>query len=129
MPGDQFQSWAAFDANGDLRIGTFDRSSAATGSSANHLYGYTVLTYGGSGTTVSTVNSDPTQGDRWFARTVSTAADWPFKHATAFLGDYSGIAVIPGTSHVVAYWTDMRENATFAGVTRKGEDAFFGYVP
>jgi len=29
---------------------------------------------------------------------------------------------------VVAYWTDMREDATFAGVTRKGEDAFFAKI-
>jgi len=26
---------------------------------------------------------------------------------------------------VVAYWTDMRNDVTFAGVTRKGEDAYF----
>ncbi len=25
----------------------------------------------------------------------------------------------------VAYWTDMRNDATFAGITRKGEDAYF----
>ena len=74
---------------------------------------------------VSTVQSDPTTGDRWFARTVNSA----FPRATAFLGDYSNIAVVPGTTHVVAYWTDMREQACFpAGVCGSGEDAFFAYA-
>jgi hypothetical protein len=27
---------------------------------------------------------------------------------------------------VVAYWTDMRNPANFGGVTRSGEDAYFG---
>jgi len=125
LPGDQFQGWSAFDASGALRIGTFDRSYDA----ANHLYGYSLLTETGPGTfsktQVSTVLSNPTTGDRWFARNVNPG----FPHATAFLGDYSNIAVIPGTTSVVAYWTDMRENATFAGVTRKGEDAFFALIP
>ena len=125
LPGDQFQGWSAFDASGTLRIGTFDRSY----DSANHLYGYSLLTQTGpssfSKTQVSTVLSNPTSGDRWFARTVNPA----FPNATAFLGDYSNIAVVPGTTSVVAYWTDMREDATFAGVTRKGEDAFFALIP
>jgi hypothetical protein len=29
---------------------------------------------------------------------------------------------------VVAYWTDMREAACFAGVCRSGEDAYFAYA-
>ena len=128
--GDQFQSWAAFDSSGALRIGTFDRSSAATGDGSNHLYAYTVGTWDGSNgfsssSVVSSVNSDPTTGDRWFARN----ANPNFPHATAFLGDYSGIGIVPGTDHVVAYWTDLRNDATFAGVTRKGEDAYFGFLP
>jgi hypothetical protein len=55
-----------------------------------------------------------------------------FPHATAFLGDYSNIAAIPGTpSGVVAYWTDMRlENCwgLAPGCGRTGEDAFFAKV-
>jgi hypothetical protein len=47
-----------------------------------------------------------------------------FPHATAFLGDYSNIAAT-ADGGVVAYWTDMRNGVTFAGVTRKGEDAYF----
>lgn len=123
IPNDQFMPWGAYDKNGILRIGFFDRSY----DTANHKYGYTLATETAPGalafTTaqVTTTLSDPTTGDRWFARNVNKA----FPHATAFLGDYSGIAVTPD-GHVVAYWTDMRVDATFAGVTRKGEDAFFG---
>jgi len=123
--GDQFQPWGAYDASGTLRIGTFDRGTDA----ANHKYDYSIATQTGPSTfsfaPVSTQQSDPTMGQRWFARTVNSS----FPNATAFLGDYSNIAVVPGTNHVVAYWTDLRENASFAGVTRKGQDAFFAFVP
>jgi hypothetical protein len=55
-----------------------------------------------------------------------------FPNATAFLGDYSNIAAVPGTSSgIVAYWTDMRlENCwgLTSGCGRTGEDAFFGSV-
>jgi hypothetical protein len=121
LPGDQFMPWGAFDSNGKLRIGTFDRSYDP----ANHKYGYTVLTQTGPGTFTSTQVtdqlSDPTTGDRWFARTVNSA----FPNATAFLGDYSTIAATPDGG-VVAYWTDMRNPACFAGSCRSGEDAYFG---
>jgi hypothetical protein len=40
------------------------------------------------------------------------------------LGDYSNIAAT-ADGGVVAYWTDMRNDATFAGATGHGEDAFF----
>ena len=124
LANDQFMTWGAFDAAGTLRIGTFDRS----GDTANHLYDYSLLTQTGpssySRSVVSTVQSDPTTGDRWFARTVNAA----FPRATAFMGDYSNIAVVPGTTHVVAYWTDMRGQACFpASVCGHGEDAYFGY--
>jgi hypothetical protein len=121
---DQFMPWGAYDAAGVLRIGTFDRS----GDPANHRYNYSIATLNGSNsssfTFVSTVASDPTRDVRWFARTVNPA----FPNATAFLGDYSNIAVVPGTTQVVAYWTDLRENACFAGVCRHGEDAYFARV-
>lgn len=124
IPGDQFMPWGAFDASGMLRVGTFDRGYDA----ANHEYGYSVLngTPGSFTSTEATTElSDPTTGDRWFARTVN--ADFPF--ATAFLGDYSNIAVVPGTTSVVAYWTDMRNDASFAGRTGHGEDAYFALLP
>ena len=124
IAGDQYQQWSVYDTSGRLRIGTFDRSVDPS----NHMYGYTVasvtsvspLTF--TTQTVSTANSDPTTNDRWFARTVSP--DPAFKNATAFSGDYSNIAAT-ADGGVVAYWTDMRNDVTFAGVTRKGEDAYF----
>ncbi|HKA48133.1 MAG TPA: sialidase family protein [Candidatus Dormibacteraeota bacterium] len=122
LAGDQFMPWGAYDTSGKLRIGFFDRSVDP----ANHKYGYTLATERTGGSlsftkaVISTVDSDPTTGDRWFARNVNPA----FPHATAFLGDYSNIAAT-ADGGVVAYWTDMRNDATFAGITRKGEDAFF----
>jgi hypothetical protein len=127
LPGDQFQSWSAYDTNGLLRVGAFDRSA----DSNNHLYNYSLSTETSPGsltfatTPVSTAQSDPTTGDRWFAATLN--ASFPF--ATAFLGDYSGIAIIPDGSGVVSYWTDMRNDVTFAGRTGHGEDAYFAKTP
>ena len=74
--------------------------------------------------TVSTQQSDPTKNDRWFAATLNPA----FPFATLFLGDYSNIAVVPGTTHVVAYWTDMRNEACFGSRCGHGEDAYFAYA-
>jgi hypothetical protein len=128
LSGDQFMPWAVFDGSGQLRIGFFDRSY----DSANHEYGYTLATETSPGvfsmSQVTTALSDPTTNDRWFARTVNGS----FPNATAFLGDYSNIAAVPGTSNgIVAYWTDMRlENCwgLTSGCGRTGEDAFFGSV-
>jgi hypothetical protein len=126
LAGDQFQPWGAYDNDGLLRIGTFDRRYDA----ANHHYDYSLATETGSGTLsfslgkVSTVSSDPTTGDRWFAGTAD--ADFPF--ATTFLGDYSNIAAVP-SGGVVAYWTDLREQACFGGRCGHGEDAYFAAAP
>ena len=121
---DQFQPWGAFDAAGRLRIGTFDRGTDP----ANHQYDYSLATQTGpasySFAAVSTVRSDPTRDNRWFARNLNPA----FPHATAFLGDYSNVAVVPGTTRVVAYWTDLRDTACFAGICRHGQDAYFASV-
>jgi hypothetical protein len=122
LAGDQFMPWGAFDTSGTLRIGTFDRSYDP----ANHMYGYTLLTQAGagfSGEQVTTELSDPTMNDRWFARTVNE--DYPF--ATAFLGDYSNIAAT-SDGGVVAYWTDMRDDVTFAGRTGHDENAYFAKI-
>jgi hypothetical protein len=122
LPGDQFMPWGAYDRAGVLRIGLFDRRYDP----ANHLYDYSLATETGSGTLsfstskVSTVSSDPTAGNRWFAATLDPA----FPFATTFLGDYSNIAATP-SGGVVAYWTDLREQACFAGRCGHGEDAFF----
>lgn len=120
-PGDQFQPWSVFDAKGHLRTGFFDRSYDPN----NHMYGYTVATRTTSGFTfqqVTTVLSDPTQGDRWFSGATFVAN---FPHPTEFLGDYSNIAATPDGG-VVAYWTDMRNTVNFGGRQGTGEDAYFG---
>ena len=122
ITNDQFMPWGAYDTTGHLRIGFFDRQYDPV----NHKFGYSVATESAPGsltfnvTQVSTALSDPTTGDRWFGRNVNAN----FPHATAFLGDYSNIAATPDGG-VVALWTDFRESASFAGVTRSGEDAFF----
>src|SRR6266571_3549151 len=126
LSGDQFMPWGAYDQSGRLRIGTFDRS----GDSANHKYNYALASETVAGTLafttapISDVQSDPTTGNRWFARNVNPA----FPRATAFIGDYSGIAIMPDGSGVVALWTDLRNDAKFAGITRKGQDAYFAKV-
>src|SRR5262249_51757175 len=68
---------------------------------------------------LTTALSDPTTGDRWNRVTVNAN----FPGATLFMGDYSGIAVT--RTGVAAFWTDMREDATFLGVTGHGQDAYF----
>lgn len=124
VPGDQFMPWAAFDTDGLLRIGYYDRSYDP----ANHKYGYTIATEMSSGSLtfttvqVSTVLSDPTQGELWHSAT--THPDFPY--ATGFIGDYSGIAILP--TGVAAFWTDLRETACYAGACRSGMDAYFGTV-
>jgi hypothetical protein len=125
-PNDQFMPWGAYDTSGRLRVGTFDRSVDP----ANHLYGYTVATETVPGSAaftsqvISTVNSNATRDDRWFIGT----ADPAFPNATRFLGDYSNIAATP-SGGVVAYWTDMRNQACFAGGCGHGEDAYFAVAP
>jgi hypothetical protein len=118
--------WGAYDLTGLLRIGMFDREY----DDANRRYGYSVATETATGSLgfnvsqITTALSDPTTGDRWFATTVNR--NFPF--ATTFLGDYSNIATLP-SGGVVAYWTDMREDACFAGRCGHGEDAFFAVAP
>ena len=126
LRNDQFQPWGAYDTAGRLRIGLFDRA----GDSANHAYGYTLATETAAGslafslTELTTARSDPTKNNRWFAGTLDP--DFPF--ATSFIGDYSGIAITPAGG-VVATWTDLRNDVTFAGATRKGQDMYFAAAP
>jgi hypothetical protein len=123
-PGDQFMPWASYDTSGRLRIGYFDRSY----DSANHEYGYTLATETKAGSLsfktqqLTTVLSDPTQGDRWFSGRTPNPA---FPHPTTFLGDYSGIAASPAGG-VSALWTDMRLNTCFPSRCGSSEDAFYG---
>ena len=126
LDGDQFMPWGAFDRAGLLRIGFFDRQYDP----ANHLYGYTLATQTSGGSTLFNFNqltttlSDPTKGNRWFAATAN--ASFPF--ATTFLGDYSNIATT-ASGGVVAYWTDLRQQACFGGRCGSGQDAFFATAP
>ena len=126
LAGDQFMPWGAYDTRavcGSVR-------STAPVDPANHKYDYSLATETAPGaltfTTaqVTTVNSDPTTGDRWFAGNVNAA----FPFATSFLGDYSNIAATAGGG-VVAYWTDMRNDVTFGTRTGHGEDAYFAKMP
>jgi hypothetical protein len=123
--GDQFMPWAAYDATGLLRIGYFDRSYDA----ANHRYGYTLATEQSPGSLTFTTAqltdalSDPTSGDRWFSGTTVNAS---FPHPTSFLGDYSGIAAVPGGG-VVALWTDLRNSVCFTTRCGHGEAAYFSF--
>jgi hypothetical protein len=126
IPRDQFMPWGAYDKNGILRIGLFDRQYDG----ANHRYGYSLATETGAGTLIFTTTqltttlSDPTSGNRWFAGTLN--ASFPF--ATSFLGDYSNIAARP-SGGVVAYWTDLRQQACFGSRCGHGQDAFFAAAP
>lgn len=127
IPNDQFMPWGAYDSNGLLRIGFFDRSY----DSANHKYGYTLATETSAGslafttTQVTTTLSDPTMNTRWFS---GTTLNKDFPHPTSFLGDYSNIAAT-ADGGVVAYWTDLRESVTFGGRTGSGEDGYFAVMP
>jgi hypothetical protein len=126
LAGDQFMPWGAYDSSGRLRIGFFDRQYDLL----NHRYGYSLATETAHAalafTTgqLSTALSDPTTGNRWFATTANRA----FPFATTFLGDYSNIAVRP-SGGVVAYWTDLRQQACFGSRCGSGQDAFFAAAP
>ncbi len=126
ISNDQFMPWGSYDSNGLLHIGFFDRSY----DSANHAYGYTLASETApsslsfSTTQVTTVLSDPTQNTRWFS---GRTPNPDFPNPTTFLGDYSNIAT--GSNGVVSYWTDFRNQVTFAGRTGSGEDAYFGVAP
>ena len=125
--GDQWMPWGAYDTRGLLRIGTFDRA----GDPMNHTYDYSLGTETAASSlaftfaAVSTVRSDPTRGNRWFAATLNPA----FPFATSFIGDYSNIAVFPNGSGVASYWTDLRNDATFGTRTGHGEDGYFAKTP
>jgi len=127
-PGDQWMPWGAYDTHGLLRAGTFDRAADPL----NHLYDYSLATETAPGalafgvSRVTTVRSDPTRNDAWFVATLNPA----FPSATSFIGDYSNIAVFPDGSGIASYWTDLRNDAIFAGANRgHGEDGYFAKTP
>ncbi len=124
--GDQFMPWGAYDVSGKLRIGYFDRSYDA----ANHKYGYTIATETSWGSLnfassqVTTALSDPTRDTRWFS---GRTPNPDFPHPTTFLGDYSGISILP--TGVPALWTDLRETVCFGTRCGSGQDAYYGSTP
>jgi hypothetical protein len=126
VPRDQFQPWGAYDTDGLLRIGYFDRSYDG----ANHRYGFTLATETAAGSLafntsqLSTALSDPTKNNQWFAATEEDA----FPDATTFLGDYANIAAHPDGG-VVAVWTDLRNDVTFAGFTGHDQDMYYRAAP
>jgi hypothetical protein len=128
-PGDQFQPWGAYNSSGLLQIGYFDRSYDP----ANHKYGYTLASEKKAGSLkfttqqVTTALSDPTQGT-FFGFAVTVNPNFP--GASTFMGDYSGIAVVPGTNAVAVLWTDMRVPSSTlpGGAAGSNEDAFFALV-
>lgn len=75
-PNDQFQPWGAYNARGQLQIGYYDRCYDL----ANHKYHYTLASEPVSCSLnfttqqVTTVLSDPTQGDAFFAGTADPAS-------------------------------------------------------
>jgi hypothetical protein len=123
--GDQFMPWGAYTSSGQLQIGYYDRSY----DTANHKYGYTLASETRAGSLkftfqqVSTALSDPTT-DCGFPG-ISATVDLNFPNANTFIGDYCGIAVVPGTNQVAAFWTDLREQSVNGGWA---EDAFFALV-
>lgn len=125
--GDQFMPWGAYDVGGKLRIGTFDRSYTPE----NHEYGYTLWTETSHGSLafasaqLTTELSQPTRDERWF---IFPGVNDSFPHPTTFMGDYSNIAAKPDGG-VVAYWTDMRNQACFLGHCASGQDAYFASAP
>lgn len=122
-PGDQFQPFTAYNSSGQLQIGYYDRSYDP----ANHKYGYTLASETFSGSLeftfqqVTTALSDPTRDFAWGSTTVNP----DFPSPATFLGDYSSIAIVPGTNQVAGLWTDMREQ-TAAGASL--QDAYFALM-
>jgi hypothetical protein len=124
LPNDQFMPWAAYDSDGLLRVGFFDRSydpanhAYATPSRRRHIMGR---------------SRSPRRRRRrcsrmeprnaWFATTV----DPDFPRATRFIGDYSGIAAVG--SDVVVSWTDLRDQACLFGGCAAGQGQYVALMP
>jgi len=124
-PNDQFMPWAAYDAHGVLQVGFFDRAYDP----ANHRYGFTLATEKAPGSLqfsfrkVSTVLSDPTRDNLASRGTINPAFPFP----AVSVGDYPGIAVTPDA--VVAYWTDLRNDACIGGRCGHRQDSYFAKIP
>ena len=126
-PGDQFMAWGAYDGQGRLRIGYYDRSYDPD----NHEFGYTLATETQPGSLkftnlqVTTELSNPTRRSEPFYRARTRDPDFP--HPSSFIGDYTPVAATP--TGVVAYWTDLRRHACILDECGHGQDAYFASVP
>lgn len=123
IPGDQFQPWSEYDSTGHLRVGYYDRSYDPD----NHKYGHTLATETAPGSLSFTTSelsralSDPTHGDRWYSAGTANSA---FPNPTTFIGDYGGLATVPGGG-AVAVWTDMRDSTCFTNRCGAAENVYF----
>jgi hypothetical protein len=110
----QVYSWAAVDGNGFLRVGYVDHNRPPVGAQTC-VYGYTL----------STATSVPaaafTHSNAETGLSIASNSRW-FGQNTRFIGDYTNVAVGPD-GFVWMDWTDMRQDTTFLGVTRKDQDA------
>ena len=124
VPNDQFMPWAAYDFQGRLRVGYFDRSYDP----ANHEYGYTLATETAPGSLsfsmaqVSTALSDPTRDSSASRGTIDPA----FPNPAVSIGDYTAIAA--GPTFIAALWTDLREPGCVNGRCGTREDAYFARI-
>ncbi len=121
---DQFMPWAAYDAHGRLQVGFFDRAYDPD----NHKYGFTLASERGPGSLtfsfrqVSTALSDPTRDNLASRGTINPAFPFP----AVSIGDYPGLAVAPNA--VVAYWTDLRNDACAGGRCGHRQDSYFASI-
>jgi len=122
---DQFMPWAAYDAHGVLHVGFFDRAYDP----ADHQYGFTLAAEKTPGSLhftfqrVSTALSDPTRDNLASRGTIDPAFPFP----AVSIGDYNGIAVAPDA--VLAYWTDLRNDACAGDRCGHRQDSYFARVP
>ena len=127
LDGDQFMPWGAFDRAGILRIGFFDRRVRSRQPPVWLYAGHAGLRRRDAVQLQSADHGALGSNERGIDGLPTTAnASFPF--ATTFLGDYSNIATT-ASGGVVAYWTDLRQQACFGGRCGSGQDAFFATAP
>jgi len=124
LPNDQFMPWAAYDgvsfASGSS-TGPTTRRTTSTGTRSRQRHRRGSLSF--TRAEATSVLSDPTQGNAWFA--VNVDPDLP--RASRFIGDYSGIAAAGGD--VVASWTDLRDQACLFSGCAAGQGQYVARMP
>mgnify|MGYP003577069080 CR=1 FL=1 len=120
-PNDQFFPWVAVAPDGRVDVGYMDRAYSSGQDVCRYGYSLTRLTFDASGnvagktqTRLDSALSDP-GNSFWFGQN------------SAFIGDYSGIAVDAG-GRTWAAWTDER-SAVGPADSRKGQHAVAGQAP